>query len=658
MSIHKIFIHFSQASNVFGFVDGWRRCLIVANRFYQPTPAFIAASHSDDWLKHQVSFMLDKFSTNDLKDLAKLISHRDTFRSYHSTDDHHEREKLIKELKNSLSMVYRLTVYEFDIDYADRFSDRNDTLYIAPWGNHFADGQPVQDFTHTLASTLAETTQHFKKRRQGKAESTLSPLQFNSLHPAKKAFEQVGTLPLKITRNHLSSPDTIAGKPIEQLAVELDKLDVTYEIPWGSGLSNKQHIKNLLNKGFRRWRALMNHKPAVTLLFDYFNQVDPRIRSTLDTRYVNRSTFYEYRLSIEVILALGLAGNQKLGANKLPVSEGKHYVGPFSFKALDEIADLTDHINREAEQKAREEYLLTRSQSTIGFPKTYWVEIKVEYPGSLREPVTGQAWWIKTPDGAVHTGVTSAKGTARVAGIAEDGPCYIKFPGASDILLNGNEPPPPTDTTAGTYVVQQGDTLARIAKANGIGLAKDIYNHPANAKFRRKRPNPNIMYPGDQIVMPEPSDEPFRLRMNTVHEFYKGPEKEKLVLKLIGMANKRAILTAGGSSIDKKVDENGHLQVEVDTDVNEAELKIFLDENSSQPTYIYPLKLAHLDPIDTVAGVQGRCNNLGFDCGVVDGVMGEKTKSGISAFQQHHKLTVDGIAGPETQAKLEEIYGC
>jgi hypothetical protein len=53
-----------------------------------------------------------------------------------------------------------------------------------------------------------------------------------------------------------------------------------------------------------------------------------------------------------------------------------------------------------------------------------------------------------------------------------------------------------------TYVVRSGDTLTRIARAHGFTDWRTIYNHPDNAAFRAKRPNPDRIFPGDQLVIP------------------------------------------------------------------------------------------------------------------------------------------------------------
>jgi len=56
-------------------------------------------------------------------------------------------------------------------------------------------------------------------------------------------------------------------------------------------------------------------------------------------------------------------------------------------------------------------------------------------------------------------------------------------------------------------------------------------------------------------------------------------------------------------------------------------------------------------------GIQVRLLGLGYDCGQIDGVIGSKTKEAIKQFQTDHGLDVDGIAGPEIQEILADIFG-
>jgi papain like cysteine protease AvrRpt2/LysM domain-containing protein len=53
------------------------------------------------------------------------------------------------------------------------------------------------------------------------------------------------------------------------------------------------------------------------------------------------------------------------------------------------------------------------------------------------------------------------------------------------------------------YTVQRGDSLSLIARRFHIANWQTIYNHPQNADFRRRRPNPNLIYPGDVVFLPD-----------------------------------------------------------------------------------------------------------------------------------------------------------
>lgn len=53
--------------------------------------------------------------------------------------------------------------------------------------------------------------------------------------------------------------------------------------------------------------------------------------------------------------------------------------------------------------------------------------------------------------------------------------------------------------------------------------------------------------------------------------------------------------------------------------------------------------------------LQERLNELGFNCGVVDGVFGEKTKAAVIAFQASRGLSADGVVGQNTWRKLIDM---
>lgn len=52
------------------------------------------------------------------------------------------------------------------------------------------------------------------------------------------------------------------------------------------------------------------------------------------------------------------------------------------------------------------------------------------------------------------------------------------------------------------YIVKHGDTLKQIALRLGFRKWEDLYFHPDNAGFRKRRPNPDRIFPNDVIVIP------------------------------------------------------------------------------------------------------------------------------------------------------------
>lgn len=55
---------------------------------------------------------------------------------------------------------------------------------------------------------------------------------------------------------------------------------------------------------------------------------------------------------------------------------------------------------------------------------------------------------------------------------------------------------------------------------------------------------------------------------------------------------------------------------------------------------------------DKVKELQTQLNNLGYNCGTVDGIFGAKTLEAVKNFQKTNGLTVDGIVGDKTRAAL------
>ena len=76
---------------------------------------------------------------------------------------------------------------------------------------------------------------------------------------------------------------------------------------------------------------------------------------------------------------------------------------------------------------------------------------------------------------------------------------------------------------------------------------------------------------------------------------------------------------------------------------------------TAKEIYIFKRLLKKKTPLikgEDVKILQAKLNDLGFNCGKVDGAYGNKTATAVKAYQKANNLTVDGKAGKNTITKL------
>lgn len=214
---------------------------------------------------------------------------------------------------------------------------------------------------------------------------------------------------------------------------------------------------------------------------------------------------------------------------------------------------------------------------------------------------------------------------------------------------------------ASTYVVQQGDHLSAIAKKFGLPRDK-IWKDPENAALRSKRANLNVLYPGDQLYIPDLTPNEFPRPTDVSHKFSVNRQKVQLCLVLEDIyekpiANATCLLQVEGNSTTLTTDGNGKIQQEIAADAQNAVLTMQTGQTPFQNERL-SIKIGYLDPVDEITGQQARLNNLGYFAGEVGGTDPETLESAIEEFQCDQELTVDGVCGPQTQGKLKQVHGC
>jgi N-acetylmuramoyl-L-alanine amidase len=149
------------------------------------------------------------------------------------------------------------------------------------------------------------------------------------------------------------------------------------------------------------------------------------------------------------------------------------------------------------------------------------------------------------------------------------------------------------------YKVQPGDCLAKIASDFGFSDYRQIYDHPANAEFKKRRPNPFVIKAGEGLVIPDkPPPKVHQCETGKEHTFVIArPETWLAIYVRHGrkpLANKEYILTVGEVPIEGRTDEAGLVTQPVPAWTTRAEL-YFLDGDIS-----FDVSIGSLDPLTEV----------------------------------------------------------
>lgn len=199
--------------------------------------------------------------------------------------------------------------------------------------------------------------------------------------------------------------------------------------------------------------------------------------------------------------------------------------------------------------------------------------------------------------------------------------------------------------------------MSSIAMDHGF-YWETLWNDPANAELKEKRKDPNILYAGDVVEIPEKrlreesgataakhrfrrKGRPEILRIRLLDRF--DEPRAKIPYRLIIEGDTRQGVTNGDGELKEPIPPNarsGRLIVGEDPDVTEI-----------------PLKLGHLDPITELSGIQMRLMNLGYQCVSSDGELNEETREALRQFQRNYRLEPTGEPDESTKQTLVERHG-
>lgn len=221
------------------------------------------------------------------------------------------------------------------------------------------------------------------------------------------------------------------------------------------------------------------------------------------------------------------------------------------------------------------------------------------------------------------------------------------------------------------HVVRQGDYLTRLAARMGFD-ADEVWNHDDNRELRERRPNREILAPGDILRVP---DAPATSRPS----FTSGGTRRYRAR--VPSVTVRVVLDGGQGPIANEPYEihglpgqeplrgttgaDGLVSVELPVHVSRVDLVL---PNRRQ---IHPLRVGHLDPAGERSGLRSRLAHLGYllphpgevlshplldDHGSLEAEP-ERLARAVRTFQQDRDLGTTGQPDAQTMDALATRHG-
>jgi len=205
------------------------------------------------------------------------------------------------------------------------------------------------------------------------------------------------------------------------------------------------------------------------------------------------------------------------------------------------------------------------------------------------------------------------------------------------------------------YQVKPGDCISSIAFDHGF-FPDTVWNYPDNAELKKLRGDPNVLLPGDIVVVPdlrpkvvsEPTNEVYKFRRKGV------PEKLRVQFKLNHRprANEPYSLEVEGKIIQtgKTTDSEGRIECGIPP--NARNIRVLFNDGKEA----HQLNAGSLNPIEEMSGVQGRLKNLGYYEGPVDGKTSSALEESLRTFQKEKNLEGNGALNEATRAAIKQAY--
>jgi N-acetylmuramoyl-L-alanine amidase len=204
------------------------------------------------------------------------------------------------------------------------------------------------------------------------------------------------------------------------------------------------------------------------------------------------------------------------------------------------------------------------------------------------------------------------------------------------------------------HVIRQGEYLTQLAARMGFD-ASEVWNHAANRELRARRPNPDVLHPGDVLRVPAPRRAGASLSPHTTNRYRARLARVEVRIQLLDV-NGQACSDKAFSVLDLPQEVRGRTDADgravFSVPVNTGSVRLVVGE----PPVTYRVHMGHLDPASERSGARRRLQQLGY-LGALAAAEGEPWALALAAFQRAHGLPATGTLDEATQQALTSAHG-
>jgi hypothetical protein len=212
------------------------------------------------------------------------------------------------------------------------------------------------------------------------------------------------------------------------------------------------------------------------------------------------------------------------------------------------------------------------------------------------------------------------------------------------------------------HKVNPGECAELVAWAYGHEDWKTVWNHGENSDLRERRPDPNILMPGDKLVVPEAKPQVHTLATGKRHRItFNVPRKEMRLRVLahndeaLANASYRLLLDGVPEPREGTTDGDGLLKEKVRIYIRGGLLEIDGRRFRLRFNYINPFPAK---PTESAGGISSRLANLGYESGGARRLGSAALASALALFQADAGIDVTGKLDSSTKEQLEKRFGC